>query len=101
MGNGVLSGRRFLLGICEGCLEKKIRNYPERLIHKTSAGIDVRSKSEAMIVQVLHSHKIPFRYECALHIGSITLYPDFTIRIPRPVKCIIMNISEEWMIQVM
>ncbi len=30
----------------------------------------------------LHLNKIPFRYECALHLGETTLFPDFTIRHP-------------------
>lgn len=57
-------------------------NYPEQLIHKTSSGKFVRSKSEAMIDMVLHINKIPFRYECALNLGKNTVYPDFTIRHP-------------------
>ena len=32
---------------------------------------------------LLYTHKIPFRYECALQIGEIKLYPDFTIRHPK------------------
>ena len=61
----------------------KNASYPEHLIHKTSAGILVRSKSEAMIVHALYTNQIPFRYECALHLASTTLYPDFTIRHPK------------------
>jgi len=57
--------------------------YPEHLIHKTSAGIVVRSKSEAMIVHVLYTNRIPFRYECALSLSDTIVYPDFTIRHPR------------------
>ncbi len=57
-------------------------NYPEQLIHKTGCGISVRSKSEAIIAMLLYTHKIPFRYECSLMLGGITLYPDFTIRHP-------------------
>lgn len=56
--------------------------YPENLIHKTSSGIYVRSKSEAIIELALHTSKIPFRYECALCLDGITLYPDFTIMHP-------------------
>lgn len=56
--------------------------YPEHLIHKTSAGFYVRSKSEALIAMLLHTNRIPFRYECALSLGETTLYPDFTIRHP-------------------
>lgn len=57
-------------------------NYPEQLIHRTVSGNLVRSKSEAMIDLFLHTNNIPFRYECALRLGDVTLYPDFTIRHP-------------------
>lgn len=57
-------------------------NYPEHLIHKTSSGILVRSKSESMIERFLYTNKIPFRYECALYLDYITFYPDFTILHP-------------------
>lgn len=56
--------------------------YPEQLIHKSISGNMVRSKSESFIDMELYLHKIPFRYECALHLGDITLYPDFTILHP-------------------
>lgn len=56
--------------------------YPEHLIHETSAGFPVRSKSEVMIVQFLLEHQIPFRYECALYIGGEKIFPDFTILHP-------------------
>ncbi len=56
--------------------------YPEQLTIKTASNTYVRSKSEAMIHMYLHTQQIPFRYECALQLGSITIYPDFTIRHP-------------------
>lgn len=56
--------------------------YPEQRIHKTISGISVRSKSEALIDMALYIKGIPFRYECALHLGETTIYPDFTIRHP-------------------
>lgn len=56
--------------------------YPEQCIHKTCAGISVRSKSESLITMFLHTNKIPFRYECVLTFEDITIYPDFTIRHP-------------------
>lgn len=56
--------------------------YPEQLNIKTSSGKMVRSKSEALIDMALYNHKIPFRYECPLHLGKTLLYPDFTIRHP-------------------
>ena len=59
---------------------------PEHLIHKTSSGRLVRSKSEALIAQSLYIHQIPFRYECALSLGETTIFPDFTIRHPHTGK---------------
>lgn len=55
---------------------------PEQLIHGTISGNVVRSKSEAIIAMLLHMNQIPFRYECALTLGEITIFPDFTIRHP-------------------
>lgn len=60
--------------------------YPENLIHRTSSGILVRSKSEALIELFLHTNRIPFRYECALVMNHITMYPDFTILHPETGK---------------
>lgn len=57
--------------------------HSEHLLHKTISGNHVRSKSEMLIDMSLYIHKIPFRYECALTLGDITLYPDFTLRHPR------------------
>lgn len=56
--------------------------FPENLIIKTSSGHYVRSKSEALIDMALYKNKIPFRYECALQLGKMIIYPDFTIRHP-------------------
>lgn len=61
--------------------EKNVKN-PENLIYKGSSGNFVRSKSETIIDMFLYMYKIPFRYECALHLGEVTLFPDFTIRHP-------------------
>ncbi len=61
--------------------ERNSKN-PENLIHRGSSGNFVRSKSEAIIDMFLHMNKIPFRYECALHLKEVTLFPDFTIRHP-------------------
>ncbi|MBE5881248.1 MAG: ATPase [Lachnospiraceae bacterium] len=60
--------------------------YPEHLIHQSSSGNCVRSKSECMIDTMLYMKNIPFRYECALELGEIILYPDFTIRHPKTGK---------------
>lgn len=57
--------------------------YPGQCIHKTTSGIFVRSKSESLIAMLLHINKIPFRYECALHLDDTTIFPDFTIRHPQ------------------
>ncbi len=57
-------------------------NHPEHLTHKTTSGHYVRSKSESLITLLLYTSRIPFRYECALHLGEATFYPDFTIRHP-------------------
>ena len=62
---------------------EKNTQHQEHLIHQGSHGKWVRSKSEAIIDMLLYTHKIPFRYECALQIGEIKLYPDFTIRHPK------------------
>lgn len=61
---------------------QKNPNYPEQLLFKSVSGNLVRSKSESVIDTLLYLNKIPFRYECALTLGSTTLFPDFTIRHP-------------------
>lgn len=61
---------------------EKNMNYPEQLIYKASSGNFVRSKSEMMIDMYLYMNKIPFRYECALQLGELVIYPDFTTRHP-------------------
>ncbi len=60
--------------------------FPERLIHKSSSGNLVRSKSEAIIDMFLYLNRIPFRYECSLQLGESTIFPDFTIRHPQTGK---------------
>ena len=61
---------------------QKNPNHPEHLIHHGAADHLVRSKSEAIIDLLLYTNKIPYRYECALHLGDTIVYPDFTI--PHP-----------------
>lgn len=58
-------------------------SHPERLIYKSCSGHLLRSKSEMMMDMMLYQHQIPFRYECALTLGDVLLYPDFTIRHPQ------------------
>lgn len=69
------------------------KKYPEQKIYGTSAGIHVRSKSESMIVYLLHDYKIPFRYESELELGQVTVYPDFTIRHPSLIPSRVLSIS--------
>lgn len=57
--------------------------FPDQAKHKTLSGKLVRSKSEALIAMTLDLHHIPYRYECALQLGEVKLYPDFTILHPR------------------
>lgn len=57
-------------------------NYKDSLNHKTLFGNAVRSKSEELIQLALHTNHIPFRYECALHLGAQVIYPDFMILHP-------------------
>lgn len=59
------------------------KKYPEHLKHKISKSEFVRSKSEAIIGKVLRMSHIPYRYECAISLNGITIYPDFTIRHPK------------------
>ena len=54
--------------------------YEEGKVHKTLAGIMVRSKSEVIIANLLHERDIPFKYESPLYAPDGTFYiPDFTI----------------------
>ena len=58
-------------------------SHPEQLRHSCMSGHIVRSKSEALIDQSLYTHQIPFRYECQLKLGEVTVFPDFTVRHPQ------------------
>lgn len=62
---------------------QKCEKEPEKLTVRIPDGSFVRSKSEALIAMILFKYRIPFRYECALHLGDITYFPDFTIRHPK------------------
>lgn len=70
---------------CRAPYERNVK-YPEKLVHQSSSGNYVRSKSECLIDTILYMKQIPFRYECALQLGEITVYPDFTILHPRTGK---------------
>jgi len=59
--------------------------YADRHIHKTTAGFLVRSKSEVIIANLLHSYGIPFRYEEKFPYPNEDgkyYYPDFVILLP-------------------
>ena len=61
----------------------KSTDHPEHLIIPAPKGEMVRSKSEAMIAQVLFSHHIPYRYEEVHNIAGTNIATDFTILHPR------------------
>ncbi len=47
------------------------------VVHLTSSGLQVRSKSEVLIAETLTRLGIPFRYEYPVTLGKVTLHPDF------------------------
>ena len=49
------------------------------LIHRTSRGHVVRSKSELLIAEALLEAGVEFEYEKRLTLGGVSRYPDFTI----------------------
>lgn len=57
----------------------KDRFLEERLIHITTRGDAVRSKSEVIIANMLHAKSLDYHYEAPLELGGVTKYPDFTI----------------------
>lgn len=59
--------------------EKASSFLQENLIHLTSRGTAVRSKSELLIAEALINANIDFAYERPLTLGGQTRYPDFTI----------------------
>ena len=61
---------------------EKCLDHPEALKIPTKSGLYVRSKSEGLIADTLYENHIPFRYEQALQLGGMKLYPDFTILHP-------------------
>ncbi len=53
---------------------------PEKKIFATRRGEMVRSKSEAIIADILYEMGIPYRYECPVKMcNGETKYPDFTL----------------------
>jgi hypothetical protein len=57
----------------------KNRFLEERLIHITTRGDAVRSKSEVIIANLLHAKGLDYHYEAPLELDGVTKYPDFTI----------------------
>lgn len=51
----------------------------KNLIHRTSKGLAVRSKSELILAEAFLSAGVGFEYEKSLTLGGKTRYPDFTI----------------------
>lgn len=52
-------------------------------------GVAVRSKSEALIANLLEEYEIPYHYDIRLTLGAKTIYPDFIIKNPFNGKTII------------
>lgn len=53
----------------------------EQCVHKTKAGVMMRSKSEAMIADTLYDLDLPFHYEEEMVVSGIVIHPDF--KLPR------------------
>lgn len=60
---------------------EKSEKRPERLSHRTIKGDLVRSKSEAIIANILYNMKIPYHYEENLWLGRERIAPDFKIAV--------------------
>lgn len=56
------------------------RYFEEKLIHKTSRGEMVRSKSEVIVANILDKLGIDYTYEKPLQIQNKMYIPDFTLR---------------------
>lgn len=64
---------------------------PEGLIHTASDGTLTRSKSEAIIIDILNELGIPFVYECPLVVNGKHFLPDFI--------CLNLRTGEEFLIE--
>ena len=71
---------------------EKNPKYPEFLTVQAINGEKVRSKSEAMCIQLLYFMNIPFRYEQKHTIGGYDFYPDFTILNPKDQSIVLIEI---------
>lgn len=58
---------------------RKYKGFPEGLKHKTLKGEKVRSKSEALIANMLFVKNIEYHYEEEIDVGGRTIPPDFRI----------------------
>ena len=67
-------------------------NHPESLRIPTSTGEYVRSKIEAMVVELLVHMKIPFRYEQEYLFDGKKYYPDFTLLNPKTGEIYILEL---------
>lgn len=56
--------------------------YAENRRQPTLKGDLVRSKSEALLANLLYYHGIEYEYEKELNLSGKVIYPDFTIRLP-------------------
>lgn len=82
------NARKLLYGVSGPCewkekALKKKEKYPvyrpEDLKHTTIDGSLTRSKSEALIYNMLMMKAIPFVYELPIRVGGVLIDPDFTI----------------------
>lgn len=69
-----------------GCrTAQELRRFGAEPVHTTGSGQQVRSKTEAMIVEILDREKIDFVYEAKLKLrtpegGEIEIHPDFKFK---------------------
>jgi len=61
----------------------------ENLSYHSRNGIPVRSKSEAIIANLLEEYEIPYKYEILLELNGRPIYPDFTVKNPFTGKTVI------------
>ena len=65
---------------------EKSTYHPEQLLIATSQGFKVRSKSEALIAEVLFLLGLPCRYEEVIYLNGERLVPDFVVLNPITMK---------------
>ncbi|MCR4688422.1 MAG: hypothetical protein K5745_02615 [Saccharofermentans sp.] len=54
-------------------------------------GIQMRSRSEMLIAEILDELGLEYKYEPAINFGGITYYPDFLVYLPGLKRCIIIE----------